>query len=612
MYTNMYTNNTEPRTFTLPGGELLENNEVIAVVDDLADITNLLVLFLKERGFTAISANSAAELRQLLETRDIALVILDIGLPDADGISLIPELKQKSPDTAILMLTAAASLETALLCLRHGADDYLTKPVQFNNLLTILHQILEKRRLALRSRVYQKELENARKRIERSHTLAIKMNSAYLSITNLDMLMRAILTGITAHEGLGFNRAFLVLFTDDGKQLTGRYAIGPVSQEEGIAIWQRMQAEQLTMDELLDNCRACQAPDTGIVRLVQTIQIDTSQKDHILMRALEQRRILVVQDGQAEYPVAEELIHLLQEDSFVIAPLYSFERSLGIVLVDNFITHCPFSQEKIHALESFLSQASLAIEHGTLYQAMQSKVAELEKVTKELHKNKDMLVTAGRYSALGHMAAQLTHSIKNPITAIGGSARLLRRKIADTDLKKFLDMMVGEVEKVEKTLENLARFAETIQPVYQAVSLAELARNAVRLHQQDLLRQNITTVYDFHPDTPSVELDPKLIQQVLVHLLANAIEAMPEGGKLTLRITPTDGGVALLILDTGGGISAPILENVTDPFFTTKTIGTGLGLSLVQRVLRDHGGDLRLSNRASGGAQARIWLPVNH
>ena len=609
----MYTETAGPSVLTFAVPNLLHSGEVIAVVDDLADITELLVLFLLERGFQAVSANSAAELRQYLGSHNIALVLLDIGLPDADGISLLPEIKEKSPDTAVVMLTAAASLETALLCLRHGADDYLTKPVQFGNLLTILRRVLEKRQLALGSRIYQRQLESAQKRIERAHSLSIKMNRAYLSTTSLDLLMQAILTGITAHEGLGFNRAFLALFSEDGRELSGKFAVGPVNREEGTAIWRNIEAQHLTLDDLLQQCHSsCQMRDTGIARLVRAIRIDASESDHIVLRAVAERRIIAVQNSQAEYPVPQDLLQLLQEDSFLIAPLYLPERSLGVVIVDHFMSRRPFDQEQMRALESFLSQASVAIEHCSLYQAVQNKVAELEKVTKELHKNKDMLVTAGRYSALGHMAAQLTHSIKNPITAIGGTARLLSRKITNSNLQKFLHMLVAEVEKVEKTLANLARFAETIQPVYESVSLVNLAENAVRLYQQDLLQHNIVTVYDFHPDTPDIELDPKLIQQVLVHILANAIDAMPQGGTLTLKIGPEQDGVVLSIADTGGGISESILENVTDPFFTTKTIGTGLGLSLVQRVLKDHGGDLSLSNNPSGGAQARIWLPVSH
>lgn len=605
----MDTESLAPNILASAESELLADNEVVAVVDDLADIRELLVLFLGKQGLASIGARSATELRQQLANRALALIILDIALPDSDGISLIPEIKQDSPDSAIIMLTASTDLETALQCLRHGADDYLSKPVQFGNLLAIVRRVLEKRRLRLHGRIYQRQLENARRRIERSHALAITMNSAYLSTTSLDVLMRVILTGITAHEGLGFNRAFMLLFSEDGRQLIGRHAIGPVNLEEGSTTWQTIESRRLTLQDLLQDCAAYPMADAGAIRLVQAIHVDAANSGHILMQAVRQHRIIVVQDGQTALPGAQELMQLLQEDSFVIAPLFSGQRSLGVVVADNFITRRPFHPESLHALESFLSQASLAIEHGTLYQGMQAKVAELEQVTKELHKNKDMLVTAGRYSALGHMAAQLTHSIKNPITAIGGTARLLRRKNTDPDLCRFLDMMASEAEKVEKALAGLARFVETIQPVYERASLPGLARNAVRLYRQELLQHNIATVYDFHPDTPDIDLDPKLIQQVLVHLLTNAIEAMPRGGTLTLEIAPVAGGVALSVQDTGGGISAPILENATDPFFTTKAVGTGLGLSLVQRIIDDHGGKLTLGNTPKG-ARARVWLPL--
>ena len=606
---------TEPDTpppLPLSDQDLLADGEVIAVVDDLPDITNLLVHFLQKRDLPAVGVASAAELRQLLASGKVALTLLDIGLPDADGAALLPEVKAQNPDTAVVMLTAAASLETALDCLRRGADDYLTKPVRFDNLFNTLRRILEKRRLTLRNRQYQQQLERARQRIERTHNLSIKMNGAYLRITDLELLVQAILTGITALEGLGFNRAFMLLLNDDSTRLTGRWAIGPINQEEGVAIWQRMQTEHLTLDNLLQRLRTAPPKETPITRLVRRISLNAEANNNLAAAALSQRRMLLVQQGKAEYPVPPELLEVLQEDCFAVAPLYSPERNLGVVVVDYFISRRDFEPEKLHALESFLSQASLAIEHGYLYQAVQRQVRELEQITRELHKNKEMLVTAGRYSAVGHMTAQLAHNLRNPMTAIGGTARMLARKLTDPDTRKFLRMMVSEVEKVEKILANLAHYSESIQPVYETVSLSELAQNAVRLYQQDMTQQGIAVCYDCKEDTPLVEADPKLIQQVLVHLIANAIDAMPEGGTLTLHIRSEDGGLVVSIQDTGRGISASILKNVTDPFFTTKTMGTGLGLSLVQRIIQDHGGTLALSNSAAGGAQARIWMPVNH
>ena len=173
---------------------------------------------------------------------------------------------------------------------------------------------------------------------------------------------------------------------------------------------------------------------------------------------------------------------LLQEDSFVVVPLFSPSRALGVIIADHFVDRSPISEERIHALESFASQASLAIEHCRLYMAMQRKIVELEEVTGELQKNKDLLIEAERYSALGHMASQLAHNIRNPITAIGGTARLLARKIDNKEWLQFLAMMAGEAEKIEKTLEDLFDFVEQVKPVREQTALLPLIRKSLLLH----------------------------------------------------------------------------------------------------------------------------------
>lgn len=599
---------------SLADRELLAAGECIAVVDDHPDITELLGIFLQQHGFATISAGSAGELWRLFDNSKIALVLLDIVLPDANGVSLLSELRAQQPDTAVVMLTAATSLDTALLCLRHGANDYLTKPVRLDALLNTIRQVLGQRRLALHARQYQHQLEKARQRIERTHRLSISMIGSYLRITDLNTLVQAMLTGITAHEGLGFNRAIALPFSKDRKFLVGRYAIGPISQEEGASIWQDIQRQHLTLDDLLKNLHRSPpgSGDAGLLSRIRGFKIDAGASEHLALRALSERRILVVRNGQAEYPVPEDLIRLLQEDSFVIAPLFSPERTLGVVIVDNFISHHPITAEQLHALESFLSQASLAIEHCSLYQTVQDKVAELEAVTRELHKNQEMLVNSGRYSAVGHMAAQLAHNIKNPIAAIGGTAQFLKRKVADRDIRKFLDMMVVEVDKLEKILADLSSFGDTIEPVYTTALLAEVARNAGRLCRQDMVERHISLTCDFPEELPAIELDPKLIQQVLVHLLVNAMDAMPEGGEIVMRLAAEGEGQALSLLDRGQGIKDAMLRNVTDPFFTTKTVGTGLGLAFVHKVLADHHGHFVLQGRLDGGAEARIWLPAHH
>ncbi len=608
----MMVDSQHPPTPPTPDDDtLLEQGEKILIVDDYPDIVLLLQDFLTDHGFPTLVAGSAAELRQAVKENDIALILLDIGLPDANGIELLPELKAGDPDRAVIMLTAVTDLQTALDCLRQGADDYLTKPVQFTEFLNTLKKILEKRRLTINNRRYQKQIEQARFRIELLHELTMQMNSAYLSMTELDEILQAILVGITAEEGLQFNRAFLALLDDQGQALHGRLAIGPGRKDEGGRIWHDIQARNLQFKDLIASIKEHSfSDDSEVNRIVQALHVDASDTDHILIRAARERKSINVINGQSEWPVAPELLGLLQEECFVIVPLYSPSRSLGVIIADHFVTEAPITEPLIRDLESFASQASLAIEHCHLYMAMENKIQELEAVTHELEQNRDLLIEAERYSAVGHMAAQLAHNIRNPITSIGGTARLLARKTQDPDWLKFLNMMTNEVAKIETTLEDLFSFVETVQPEKEPVALGGLLEKSLMLYYPAMQKQQITHALRVPEPEPVLNLDRKLIHQVFVHLIRNSVEAMPEGGKLTITVEQAENEVRIILTDTGKGIADTNLDRATDPFFTTKTFGTGMGLTLVKRIIKDHAGSLYIQRRESGGTRIIVQLPL--
>nr|WP_321466564.1 response regulator [uncultured Desulfobulbus sp.] len=599
-----------PPPLSIAEDEFLEDGEVIVIVDDFPDIVALLQDFLEQQGYASVTANSAATLQQQLDTHRAALVLLDIGLPDADGMKLLPQLKEQVPDLAVIMLTAVTDLQTALACLRYGADDYLAKPVHFTDLLATLRRVLEKRRLSIRNRQYQRQIEQANYRIRLAHQLAMKMNSAYLSMTELDEILWAILVGITADEGLGFNRAFLALFDEAGEYLEGRLAIGPGSREDGPRIWQDLRNQDLGLNDLFGRIQRNEtAVDAEVNRIVRALRVASFESEHLLIRAVRERQSVLVQGGEAIWPVSLELIGLLQEDSFVVVPLYSPSRALGVIIADHFVNRAPIDEERIQALESFAGQASLAIEHCRMYVDMERKIKELESATHELEKNKDLLIEAERYSALGHMAAQLAHSIRNPITAIGGTARLLARKIDNKDLLRFLAMMASEAEKIEKTLEDLFSFVEQVKPELERTHLFPIIHKSLLLHFNALKEQHIKQTMHLPEVDPLVEVDPRLIQQALVHLIRNSVEAMPDGGELRIEVELEPEDVRIVLRDTGRGLGEAHGDHATDPFFTTKIIGTGMGLTLVKRIIEDHGGVLSLENREEGGTRAAVVLP---
>jgi len=624
---------------------LLAGDEIIVLVDDDPAIREPLLAFFELQGFPAYGASSVGELLKVLAERNVALILLDIGLPDSDGLSLLPKLVNQYPNTGIVMLTGVADVHVAMECIRTGADDYLSKPVEFSEILFVVKKILEKRRLIFENRKYQEDLEKAHFRIHLLHQLALKMNTAYLNSVELDEILRAILVGITANEGMRFNRAFLAMFDESGKTLEGRMAIGPDGPAEAGHIWSQIQEKDLSFLELVKSSKDESANgDTIVNRIIKCLRIHVSNSQNILIKsALERRSIRVNKiNGCMPMPIERrhlnrdasgkrfngnrerrssvfvdswnlspphELIELLGEDEFVVVPLFSPSRSFGVIIADNFVTHREITENHVNALELFASQASLALEHSHHYLEMNKKIAELEVLNDELNKNKDLLVESERYAALGHMAAQLVHAIRNPITSIGGVARILSKKTIDPEWIKYLNVMEKETTRLEATMEDLFDFVT--QPPFQKekAQLFPIIEKSVMLVQNIMQKHSITWEYDFPQVEPLVTMDVRQMRQVVLHLVRNAIDAMPEGGTLTIAVRLEMDQVVISVMDSGIGINEVNLERAKDPFFTTKTYGTGMGLAMVDRVVKGHDGSFTLVRRSNGGTEARITLP---
>ncbi len=591
--------------------ELLNAEEIILIVDDDPDISEPLAEYLEESGFTTAVAATAKEMREILKKRNVALVLLDIGLPDADGVTLIPNLIHHHADTAIIMLSGIADIHVAIDCIRKGADDYLAKPVKFNEIFIVIKKVLEKRRLVFDNRQYQQDLEQANFRFKLLHQLSLKINSIYLDTTELDRLLHAILVGITANEGLRFNRAFLALLDEDQHILQGQLAIGPDCREQAAAIWADIKEKELNFSALLGNMEECSCGDSenSIKDIVKRLTFPTADKENIFIRCAEQRRSFVVKKGVCDIPVPQEIIDLLDEDSFVVVPLFSPSRPLGVIIADHYVTKQPIDANNVTMLELFANQVSVAIEHSQLYRNMQQKISELEQVTHELDQNKDLLVAAERYSALGQMAAQMMHVLRNPITSIGGISRILSKKIDNQVYGKYLDVMIKETSRLEETLGDLFDFVSRAKPEKEVAEIYPLLGKTLRLMQPTMLKQNIDWNLELDEATPYVNMDVRQMRQMLLHITRNSIEAMEEEGKLSVRGFVEDKWVHIHILDSGRGMSKANIIRAREPFFTTKTYGSGMGLAMVERIIANHDGTFSLQ-RSDAGMLAQLKLPI--
>lgn len=241
----------------------------------------------------------------------------------------------------------------------------------------------------------------------------------------------------------------------------------------------------------------------------------------------------------------------------------------------------------------------------------------------ELRNTQLQLIEAAKSESIGRLAAGVAHEVKNPLMTLSlGADYFLNRGGTNPDETALLHDMKEAVRRGSNIINLLLDFAKPRSLQFQSEDLNSILETSLSLARQQLAANRVVVVRELRNDLPPVPLDRNRVEHVLVNLLINAAQAMPDGGTLTVRtsllpaLTEADGeaGFAQVeIEDTGCGISPQQLSKVFEPFFTTKPPGqgTGLGLSIVQKIMQIHGGSISLANRTEGGARATLTFKLS-
>jgi len=222
-----------------------------------------------------------------------------------------------------------------------------------------------------------------------------------------------------------------------------------------------------------------------------------------------------------------------------------------------------------------------------------------------------------RLAGIARMAAGAAHEINNPLAVISGRAQLLLSRVADTGHAQALETIVQQSRRVSKVLNGLIQFARPITPRLAPAVVQLAVRQVVGTLRDRFERKGIKVDELYTSDLPRARLDRHLFEQAMLHILVNAEQAMPSGGRLTVSVRPGHGGETVLIAihDTGEGISADHLPQVFDPFFTTRRQGeghTGLGLSIVHGIVTSHRGEVAITSTPGEGTTVTLVLPAQH
>ena len=316
----------------------------------------------------------------------------------------------------------------------------------------------------------------------------------------------------------------------------------------------------------------------------------------------------------------DEMVDWHPQD-MLYAPLRTPDgKIVGIVSVDDPIDGRKPTHESLSPLEIFLHIAAVAIENAKLIEELEKARKELKEYaeklelkvqerTKELKKSQERLLRAERLAAIGQLAGQVGHDLRNPLTGILGAVYYLKKTNPNLDEKcrKMLEIIEKDAKYANKIIEDLLEFSrEYVHLNLKLTSIRELVENALT----KVTVPNNIKIVNLTSSKHKVKIDPDRILRVFVNLITNAIDAMPNGGTLRIWSRISDGYVKVFFKDSGTGIPEENLDKIWGPLFTTKAKGMGLGLSICKRIVEAHGGKITVKSKVGAGTTFTVIIPL--
>jgi len=230
-------------------------------------------------------------------------------------------------------------------------------------------------------------------------------------------------------------------------------------------------------------------------------------------------------------------------------------------------------------------------------------------VARDVTQRKEMEETQ-RLFQLGKLVADIAHEVNNPLMIISGRAQLaLMEEISDPEVKKTLEIILIECQRAKDIIQRILRYSRPGKGEFKGLNIERVIEDVVAILEHQFQLVNISIVRNYTPNLPQVWADDKQIEEVLMNLLINARDAMPEGGKIEISTSSQNNFLRIDIKDTGTGMSKEVLDRIFEPFFSTKKRGTGLGVSICYNIIKAHKGELKFVSAPGKGTTVTILLP---
>lgn len=293
--------------------------------------------------------------------------------------------------------------------------------------------------------------------------------------------------------------------------------------------------------------------------------------------------------------------------SILGVPLKAKGRLIGVLELLNKTDGTEFNEEDLEIMKILANQIATALENARLYKKVHEK---LHLTVEELKFTQGKLLQSERLAALGKLAQGVAHEVRNPVAIIGGLAHLIQKKIPATDpTQKLLGEINTAVHRLEIMVREIETFAQMPALRIAPADVARILEEAVSVFVEPLASAGVSLEMHIPADPPPMPVDAARLGQVFHLLLENSLEAMPLGGRLSLSLALERKCVKISLQDTGKGIPPEIMPLIFDPFFSTKSRGNGMGLTIVHRIISEHKGEIHICSTPGAGTTVELRLP---
>lgn len=525
----------------------MKKNKLL-LVDDEKLILKTLGRGLREKGFAVTTAENKATAELKLKQRSYDIVVTDLVMEGLDGIELLKAAKKIDPDLSVIILTAYADISSAIDALREGADDYLLKPCNVDELFLRISRSLEKQSLKKETNKYSAELERTNKKLKAKITEHKQAQKALVkSKERYRTLVENINLGIslidTDYNILMANAAECKLHNKTVDELIGKKCFWEFERKKKVC----------------KPCPGTRAMATGL--------------------PLEVEKEAVLSDG------------ILHKVLIRVFPTFGSDGVVtGFIEVVEDITERKKAEEKLKQYSEHLEEM-------------------VQERTKELKNAQEELVRREKLAMLGLLSSSVGHELRNPLAVISNAIYYLEMTLTDAedDIKEYMGMISSEIGNAKKIVTDLLDFSRIRQGNRESITVMELTSKVLEDHPPP---KKIKLTTKVSPDLPPVYVDPRQIGQVLTNLVSNAYQAMPGGGTLSIKAGSSKNNVRISVSDTGCGIASEDCKKIFEPLFTTKDRGVGLGLTITRNMVEVNDGSIELKSKRGKGATFTISLPI--